>query len=185
MRNLVLGIALVVCLDVAFIWTIANQSESTEIAHAVTPHAALPVVHQPQFVEPIAIDDSTDPADEPFDMVEYRPEGAREVKRSLQGTTSFRPPAPRSFETREVEDPSFDAKRLFPDKVIIVGEAEPAFQAPASRSPEPTEAMSEAKAHETRQPESLELRKRSFESRALGVIKKPYTWMRTLASKFR
>lgn len=175
MRKLILGIALVVCLDAAFIWMMSMEAEIPELTHAVVPRAAVPLIREKETLEPVVIDDSG-----PF-----QDHGPVRAARTVRKKPDLKPASSvRRLNTTGSEKagaPSGAAKNLFPDTIIYVGQFKsydspdtPIKSACDKNPPDPKEASD----GHTRKPE-----KRSFESRAFGVIKKPYKWIKAFASK--
>ncbi|MCO6511266.1 MAG: hypothetical protein J5I65_10800 [Aridibacter famidurans] len=175
MRKLILGIALVVCLDAAFIWMMSMEAEIPEMTHAVVPRAAVSLIREKPSLEPVVISDS-----EPFrDHTPDRAARAEGRKPDLKPASSVR----RLNTTRsdQPDTPSVGAKNLFPDTIIYVGQFKtydsPDAPVKSACDKTPLEPKDSSDGH-TRKPE-----KRSFESRAIGVIKKPYKWIKAFASK--
>ncbi|HUF04327.1 MAG TPA: hypothetical protein VMM38_09140 [Aridibacter sp.] len=175
MRKLVFGIALVVCLDVAFILMTAMEAEVPEMALAGVPHAAAPVIHEKPSLEPVAINDSEE-LDDRDPVWSARVDRLEPKLRSTSAAAKFR-----TSDTDEFRDPSVDAKRLFPDKLIYIGQYETyeISDPPNGVSPVNNPLETELETAEN----TRETSKKSFESRAFGVIKKPYKWIRSFASK--
>ncbi|QQS40143.1 MAG: hypothetical protein IPM63_12330 [Acidobacteriota bacterium] len=179
MRKLVLGIAMVVCLDAAFIWMMSMEAEIPEMTHVVVPRAAVPLIREKNTLERAVISDSEE-------LQDHEPVSSARVARrahKLQPTTSAA--RIKTSGTEEIQDPSVNAKRLFQDKIIYIGQYETygnykAPQAAIDNTPPKGLSKSEALSAE----KAPKARKRSFESRAFGVIKKPYKWIKALASKF-
>lgn len=182
MRKLVLGIALVIVLDIAFIWMMAMEEEVPEMAQAVIPNAAGPVIERKPSLRPVAVDHSEElddrgPVSSP--LIE-RPEpnldptsAAAKVRRSR---------------TVKIRNASDDVKRLFPDKIIYIRKYEAPEAADPSPRVSPVSTSLRTELEITEPPRGA--RKRSFESRAFGVIKKPFNaikkpfkWMGSLACK--
>lgn len=177
MWKLLSGIALVVVLDVAFIWMIAVEPDSPEIARAIGPTAAVPVIHDQQISEPVAIDDTTEPVvDDTFEMSDIR-----ESRSSRRGSGSSARVAQPETATITVSAPT----KLFQDTVIWIGRTEVPVkidqreEAPVFAESKHDQAMQASFA----EPRSVRKKKRSFESKAFSVIKKPYDWMKAFADK--
>ena len=175
MWKLVSGIALIVVLDVAFIWMIAVEPDSPEIAQNIGPTAARPVVHDQQISEPAVIDDSTEPVvDDSFELRHVRQ--SRTTRRGT-GTDSrvAQPDAPAVAATAPA--------KLFQDTIIWIGRT----QVPVKIDQrEEVPVITESELNEPMQASISEAgttnkKKRSFESKAFSVIKKPYDWMKALA----
>jgi hypothetical protein len=177
MWKLLSGIALVVLLDIAFIWMTAVQPDSPEIARAIGPTAAVPVIHEQHLSEPVAIDDSTEPVvDDSFEFRDIR--GSRSTKRG-------------SGSTDQVAQPDRSAvaatapQKLFQDTIIWIGRTEVPVkiddreEAPVIAEQKQNEEMSASIA----EPRAVAKKKRSFESKAFSVIKKPYDWMKSAIDK--
>ena len=177
MLKLVSGIALVVLLDVAFIWMMAVEPDSPEIARAIGPTAAVPVIHEQQISEPVAIDDSTEPVvDGSFEVRDIRE--SRSNKRGSGSTDRVAQPE------SEVVASTAPAK-LFKDTIIWIGRTEVPVkiddreEAPVIAEPKQDEAMQASIA----EPRVAEKKKRSFQSKAFRAIKKPYDWMKAFADQ--
>jgi hypothetical protein len=177
MWKLLSGIALVVLLDIAFIWMTAVQPDAPEIARAIGPTAAVPVIHEQQLSEPVAIDDSTEPVvDDSFELRDIR--GSGWTKRG-------------SGSTDQVAQPDRSAvaatapQKLFQDTIIWIGRTEVPVkiddreEAPVIAEQKQNEEMSASIA----EPRAVAKKKRSFESKAFSVIKKPYDWMKSAIDK--
>ena len=179
MWKLLSAIFLVVLLDVAFVWMMAIDPDSTEIAQATGPTAAIPVIHELPTSEPVAIDDSTEPiVDERFAIREARV--SRPVRRESNSADRVAQP---EVDTVAATAPA----KLFQDTIIWIGRTEVPVKiesrdaAPVIAESRPA-AMS-ARILEPRSTAKAEGKKRSFGSKALGVIRKPYDWMKTVAEK--
>lgn len=175
MRKLVLGIALVICLDVAFILMMANETEVSEMARAVIPNPAVPVNRQIKSLEPVVIHDNEEFVDP--DPVR----SARSVRYEPRSKSRSVVARRRTSSTRDVPDIPLNTKRLFPDKIIYIGQYEAAEDLEPAIDVSPVKAPLEAKSENSEITPTI--KKRSFESRAFGVIKKPYKWIKSLASK--
>lgn len=177
MWKLLSGIALVVLLDVAFIWMMAVEPDSPEIARVIGPTAAIPVVLEEQASEPIAIDDSTEPVvDDSFEVRDIR--GSRSNKRAFGTPDRVAQPA------TEVVAASAPAK-LFQDTIIWIGRTEVPVKID---NREEVPVIAESKQDDEMQasisePPAIEKKKRSFEAKAFSVIKKPYDWMKAAVEK--
>ncbi|MDI1243601.1 MAG: hypothetical protein PSX80_16950 [bacterium] len=178
MWKLLSGIALVVLLDVAFIWMIAVEPEAPEIAQNIGPTAALPVLHDQQISEPVAIDDSTEPVvEDSSELPDIQGSGPnRRGFRRVRGVAQ--PNAPTVAATAP--------PKLFQDTIIWIGRTEVPVKID---QPQEAPLMTESELYEPMQaslaePRTANKKKRSFESKAFSVIKKPYDWMRAFARKF-
>jgi hypothetical protein len=181
MLKLVSGIALVVLLDVAFIWMSAVQPDDPEIAQAIGPTAAVPVIHKETAAEPVAIDDSTEPvADDNFDVPDVR--GGRTNRRGS------------GYDDRVAQPDSVAVTgsaptKLFKDTIIWIGRTEVPVkidqrdEVPVSAEPRQADVMQASIAEPQTPRETREKKKRSFQSKAFSVIKKPYDWMKAAADK--
>lgn len=178
MRKVVLGIALVLCLDVAFILMISNESGETEIARAVAPAITAPMVHQPQpqyLTE--AVEDNVEPLERSPSAPMFRSK-RRETPERTQRTQ------PTGAYLAEGPLPG-EIKNLFPDTIIFIGKTDVSIEA-SDREPLPVQNETADKAELQASPRTeRDVRKRSFPSRAFGVVKKPYEWVKTLAAKLR
>ena len=166
MKKLVLGIAVVLVLDVAFIWMMGNKAKPLEMAQARIPISEEPAARERPSVETVATNVGEEPDDR--DIVSSAPSGRSEPN-SISNPVTYRVP---KAKTVEIRTPSLDGKQLFPDKIIYYGKYE------APETSEPSLEISRVKIPAT--PEvvaakpPLESEKRSFRSRAFGVIKKPF-----------
>lgn len=180
MWKLLSGIALVVLLDVAFIWMIAVESDSPEMARAIGPTAAVPVIHEQRISEPVAIDDSTERVvDDSLQVRDIR--GSRSNKSGSGSTGRVAQP---DTATVAATAPA----KLFQDTIIWIGRTEvPVKIDNREEIPVIAESKQDGAMHasiaEPRTPRAVEKKKRSFESKAFGVIKKPYDWMKAFADK--
>jgi hypothetical protein len=177
MWKLLSGIVLVVLLDVAFIWMVAVEPDAPEIARAIGPTAAVPVIHDQQLAEPIAIDDSTEPVgDDTFEVRDVR--GSRSNRRSFVSVDRVAQP-----DSRVVAATA--PVKLFQDTIIWIGRTqvpvkiEQREEAPVIAESKPDDAMSTSIA----EPRAVARKRRSFESKAFSVIKKPYDWMKCAIEK--
>lgn len=188
MRKLVLGIALVVCLDIAFIWMMANQPDPPEIAFSAAPQPAMPVVHDPRPVDTVPeVSEVRSSHPDMVSRVETSSVVSQQSVRNGRRLTGLKPSTESSVAATEHRDPSLNAKNLFPDKIIVIGQTEPIAEAARNRDrrPETPEEKPVAVAEATGPSQISEEKNKSFESRAFSVIKKPYLWMRALASQIR
>jgi len=179
MWKLLSAIFLVVLLDVAFVWMMALEPESIEIAQATGPTSAIPVIHEQPATEPIAIDDSTEPiVDERFAVRDARV--ARSFSRSANGADRVAQP---EVGTAAATAPA----KLFQDTIIWIGRTEVPVKIESRDealviAESKPEAMS-ARVVEPKATAKAESKKRSFGSKTLGVIRKPYDWMKTVVDK--
>ena len=175
MWKLLSGIVLIVLLDVAFIWMMAAEPDAPEIARAIGP-AAAPVIYEQPSTEPEAIDDSKEPVDDSYEV--------RDVRRSRQNYRGMEEAA----RVAQPEAATVTAKapaKLFQDTIIWIGRTEVPVKID---NREEVPVIAEPKQEDTIQasiaePKASEKKKRSFESKAFGVIKKPYEWMKAFADK--
>ncbi len=177
MWKLLSGIALVVLLDVAFIWMMAVEPDAPEIARAIGPTAAVPVILDEQISEPVAIDDSTEPVvEDSFEVRDIR--GSRPNKRGSGSADRVAQP------DSEVVAATAPAK-LFQDTIIWIGRTEVPVKIDDR---EEVPVINESRQDEEMQasisePRAVEKKKRSFEAKAFSVIKKPYDWMKAAIDK--
>lgn len=177
MWKLLSGIALVVVLDLAFIWMVASESEELEIAANVGPRVALPVIHEP-FEPPVAVDDSVEPP-VTAEVAEFR-----EFRRQLTPNRRTHAATPTVGQTAVTAQPMVQQAKLFEDRVIWIGRIEvPVKIETSEKVPEMQEPQRPQFVQASISEPRIEKRKRSFGSKALGVIKKPYDWMKTVADK--
>lgn len=175
MWKLLSGIALVVLLDVAFIWMMASETDPPEIARSIGPTSAAPIIHPRPIHEPVAIDDSA----EPIDGDRYDIDRARESRVSKRSSGN----ASRVAQPETAAVAATAPARLFQDTIIWIGRTEvPVKIDDREELPIETERQHEIQA--TIAEPRIEKKKRSFESKAFGVIKKPYDWVKSLADKF-
>ena len=140
MWKLLSGIALVVLLDVAFIWMVAVEPDSPEIASVIGPTAAVPIIHEPELSEPVAIDDRVEPVVENSFKVRYL-RGARAKKHDYVSLGRVAQP--------DLEPVAATAPvKLFQDRIIWIGRTEVPVKienqeaAPVIAEPKPDESMS-------------------------------------------
>lgn len=177
MWKVISGIAVVVLLDVAFIWTIALEPGAPEIARNIGPTAALPVVHDQQMSAPAAIADSTEPVTEDsFGMPVVR-ESRTRTRAYYSARRSARPDTPSAAAAAPV--------KLFQDTIIWIGKTEVPVKIDQR---EELPVVAESRYDNTMQasisePHPVHKKKRSFESKAFSVIKKPYDWIKAVADK--
>jgi hypothetical protein len=176
MWKLLSGIALILVLDVVFIWMMASEPDAPEIARAVGPTAAVPVIHEQKTAAPQTVDDSIEPH-------QYDAENVTESR-------SFRAPKRHTIErVRRFDNGSASAAvtapvKLFQDTIIWIGRTEVPVKidrepvAVRSEIPTPDEVQTSVSDVEPR-----EVKKRSFQSKALGVIRKPYDLIKAFADK--
>lgn len=180
MWKLLSGIVLVVLLDLAFIWMMALEPDAPEIARAIGPTAAVPVIHEQPDVEPVAIDDSVDPEIEERDTSEFR---APRLNRHIVDTTE------RSAQPEGVTVSATAPQKLFEDTVIWIGRTEVPVkigqreEAPIVSEPRQAETISASIAEPEAETKAIAKKKRSFQSKAFSVIKKPYDWMKAAVEK--
>ncbi|MEQ1762389.1 MAG: hypothetical protein ABL984_04485 [Pyrinomonadaceae bacterium] len=176
MWKLLSGIALIVLLDVAFIWMMAVEPDSPEIARAIGPTAAVPVIHEQQISEPVSIDDSTEAViDDNFEVRDVR--GSRSNRRGSGSTDRIAQP---DTATVAATAPA----TLFQDTVIWIGRTEvPVKIDYREEIPVVVESRQEDAMQASIAPKAAERKKRSFESKAFSVIKKPYDWMKSAIDK--
>jgi hypothetical protein len=155
----------------------AVEPDSPEIARAIGPTAALPVILEEQILEPVAIDDSTEPAVEQSDEVrDIR--GRRSANRNVGSADRVAQPETSAVAVTAPE-------RLFKDTIIWIGRTEVPVKID-DREEVPVIAESrqdDAVQASISEPRAAEKRKRSFEAKAFSVIKKPYDWMKAFADK--
>ena len=182
MWKLLSGIALVVLLDVAFIWMMAVEPDSPEMAQAIGPTAAIPVIHGDQTIaEPVAIDDSTEPViDDSFEAREIRPNRSNRRGSGYSGTAA-QPDAVAVTATAPT--------KLFKDTIIWIGRTEVPVKidqrddVAISTESKQVESMQASISESPAPRETSEKRKRSFQSKAFSVMKKPYDWMKAAVEK--
>lgn len=182
MRKLVLGIAAVLVLDLAFIWVVNWKAEVPELAHAVNPKIEAPVSLLDLSADPASADESRNTIRTDSLPTNQEDDADRSSNPYPAGA------AVRKSSTVNVKTQSLDGKQLFPDKIIYIDKYE------APESPDPSFKISPVK----KEPVSnggpsrpiTESRKRSFESRAFDVIKKPFNvikkpfkWVGSMAKK--
>ncbi len=177
MWKLLSGIALVVLLDVAFIWMVAVEPDSPELARDIGPTAAIPVIHEQQFSEPVAIDDSTEAVvDDSFEVRDVR--GTRAGKRRSGFVDRVAQPDTASIAATA-------PAKLFQDTIIWIGRTEVPVridqreEAPVVAEPKRDQPIQAS----VSEPRIVDRKKRSFESKAFSVIKKPYDWMKCAFEK--
>lgn len=182
MWKLLSGIALVVLLDVAFIWMMAVEPDSPEMAQAIGPTAAIPVIHSDQTIaEPVAIDDSTEPViDDSFEAREIRANRSNRRGAGYSGSAA-QPDAVTVTATAPT--------KLFKDTIIWIGRTEVPVKidqrddVAISAESKQIESMQASISESPAPRETSEERKRSSGAKAFGVIRKPYDWAKAVADK--
>ena len=182
MWKLLSGIALILVLDIVFIWMMALEPDSPEIAQVIGPAAAVPVIHEQPSLQSESVDDSVEPTESKTDTLQTS-RVSRAAKRA----------ADRRFQASQTTSVTgTGATKLFQDTIIWIGrtevpvkieEREPIAIRSESRVA-PSVQASIADSDPPRE-EARELtKKRSFQSKAIGVIKKPYDLIKAFADKF-
>jgi hypothetical protein len=177
MWKLLSGIAVILVLDIVFIWMMALEPDAPEIAKAIGPTAAVPVIHEQVTSTPQLVDDDVEPT---ANDQESEPE-MRNSRVSKRHTSR----SMRRYDRDSTTVSAIAPKNLFQDTIIWIGrtevpvkiEREPVLS--RSEIPKATEVQASV-AHE----EVPEVKKRSFQSKAIGVIKKPYELIKAFADKF-
>lgn len=175
MWRLLSGIALILVLDVVFIWMMASEPGVPEIARAVGPVAAVPVIHPQETLPPQQIEDAAPPTE--FDDEILRESTVSRVSKR------YDPRQTSKIGTNTKTTIAAKPENVFPDRIIWIGRTD----VPVDDEPDPVAIRSEVETGEEFQAAVTEERpakNRSFQSKAIGVIKKPYTWIRALASQF-
>ena len=176
MWKLLSGIALILVLDVVFIWMMALEPEAPEIAQAIGPTAAVPVVHE-QPVSATEVDDSVE-------LQAYDPENMRESRVFRVSKRHGTQPSRRFEPSRTVSAGANTPWNLFQDTIIWIGRTE----VPVKIEREPLAIRNDPHPFDEVQvdvstAEPREVKKRSFQSKMIGVIKKPYDLMKAFADK--
>jgi hypothetical protein len=162
MKKLILGIAGIVVLDLAFIFALTTGVEDpTELA-AVAP--SRPILSQPQFPQMPVVESA--PVEETYEIVQAKP-----VRNSIasKGHSTKTPVRRQATPVNETSAPNFKDTIIYyqgPDRTIDRQDISTASVAVKSTSDEPVR------------------RKRNVLSRALSITKKPYDWVKSIASKF-
>ena len=177
MWKLLSGIAVILVLDIVFIWMMALEPDAPEIARAIGPTAAVPVIHEQVTSAPQHVDDHVDPT---ANDQEIEPE-LRNSRVSKRHT--FR--SLRRYDRGLATVSTIAPRNLFDDTIIWIGRTE----VPVKVEREPVSRRSEIPKAEEIQvdvaiSETPEVKKRSFQSKAISVIKKPYDLMKAFADKF-
>lgn len=173
MWKLLSGIALILVLDVVFIWMMALEPEAPEIAQAIGPTAAVRVIHEQRVSAPEVVDDSVELPEK-----EREPRVFRVSKRhGTQPSRRFEP-------SRTVSAGANTPSNLFQDTIIWIGRTE----VPVKIEREPLAIRNDPHPFDEVQvdvstAEPREVKKRSFQSKMIGVIKKPYDLMKAFADK--
>lgn len=175
MWRLLSGIALILLLDIAFIFLMTSETEGPEIARAVGPAAAYPVIHEQPAAPPQAIDDSleTVESDEYVRETENFRARKRHANRSL-----------RRFGNRSAAVSATAPTKLFQDTIIWIGRTEVPVKIEGRDS---IPIRTETRVTGDIQADVIEQRpvkKRSFQSKTIGVIKKPYDLMKAFVDRF-
>jgi len=166
-------IAVVICLDLAFImvmrdgnWADLSQSVETQvIGPALTERKT--AIRQPATV--------ANQPEQPIgdDKVAMVPRPTNPKKPVLNGATR-KDYAPRKALTRPEQFPAYDqAPETYTDTIILYE------RAGYVRDDEPVAVTAKA----TKNSNNVNQKKRSFFGRSLPVVKKPYQWIKTLITK--
>lgn len=175
MWRLLSGIALILVLDVVFIWIMASEPGEPEIARAVGPVAAVPVIHPQENLPLQQIEDAAPPTE--FDDDIHRESTVSRVSKR------YGPRQTSKIGTNTETTIAATPENVFPDRIIWIGRTD----VPVDDEPDPVAIRSGVETGEefqTAVTEERPTKNRSFQSKAIGVIKKPYTWIRALASQF-
>lgn len=180
MRKTILGIAVVICLDLAFIFVVMQDVNQFELAKAIDSPIVNPVSIT-QRLETAQIIEEPELAVAPPEVVPVdldREPSASRTYRRLDNARKVRKP-----QERLVAGNNPPVK--FEDTIIWIPRAnyapagEKAAAPDASIQSKPVEPVS---APPTAKPVMKE-KKRNFFQRAYPVVKKPYDWLRMIAEK--
>lgn len=164
MKKLILGIAGIIVLDLAFIFALTTSvDDPTELA-AVAP--ARPVSRQPQLPQMPIVDSA--PVEEADIAVQAKPVRNSTVPKDYSAKTSVR--AKPAFDNPADETPAPNFKDTIiwyqgPDRTINRQDMSAASIPAKTASDEPVR------------------KKRNVLSRAFSITKKPYDWVKSIASK--
>lgn len=182
MWKLLSGIALILVLDIVFIWMMALEPDTPEIAQAVGPAAAVPVVHEQPSLLPESVNDSVETTESKTESLQ-----TSRVFRASKRVTD------RRFQASQTTSVTgTGATKLFQDTIIWIGRTEVPVKiedrdAVTVRS-EPRTVQSVqaniADPEPSREKGREEVKKRSFQSKVIGVVKKPYDLIKAFADKF-
>lgn len=176
MWKLLSGIALILVLDIVFIWMMTIETDSPEIAQIVGPTAAVPIIHEQPSAAPEAVDDSIEPPDSEI-------ENLREA-RNFRVSKRHASDRVRRFGSQSASTAVTTPADLFQDTIIWIGRTEVPVKieretVPVRAELQPVEAVPATVSEEL----DAEIKKRSFRSKAFGVIKKPYDLIKAFADK--
>ncbi|MCW5956846.1 MAG: hypothetical protein KIT61_09685 [Pyrinomonadaceae bacterium] len=176
-RKMILGIAVVICLDLAFILSMMSQFQSAELAKVIESPIPVPITIARNTLA-AAVPAETETDEIGTEIAETRdPERvfARTERRPKQDVHEQRSgvPSPRTA-TNKFEPPIFESTIIWIERPTSYEfEARPiseaADQKPVDR-PLAAKPMPERK-------------KRNFFAKALPVIKKPYDWIKAFVEK--
>lgn len=175
-RKMILGIAVVICLDMAFILSMMSQFQSAELAKVIESPLPLPITiarntlaaAEPEVTEPDEVGKEVAEVRDP-DLA-----GPRNDRRLRQAAQRQGPNIPRSrTATNKFEPPIFEDTVIWIERPTSYEfEARPISEA-ADQKPVEKPLMAKP----------VERKKRNFFAKAFPVIKKPYDWMKMLVGK--
>lgn len=164
MRKLILGIAGIVVLDLAFIFALIGTDDSIELAAVAPPRPASRQL--PQFPQVPIIDSA--PVEETDIGVPAKPVRNSALSKDYSTKTSIRTKAAFDNVRNETPSPNFKDTIIFyqgPDRENSRLDGSVAIIPPKATSDEPVR------------------KKRNVFSRAFSITKKPYDWVKSIASK--
>ncbi|REJ79059.1 MAG: hypothetical protein DWQ47_06355 [Acidobacteria bacterium] len=164
MRKLVLGIALVVVLDVAFIWMMQFDAVGPELAQTMIPSPAEQMVRQKPSFELLTAEEKPQTEGTETELGQVGSSSSKSIYKPA-------PARSRNATPVKIDAPALDFKSRFPDTIIYVPRHEPPDTKDPSAKLLPNEDAPVTGAKPTAPPPK---KKRSFESKAFGVIKKPF-----------
>lgn len=160
MKKLILGIAGIVVLDLAFIFALIGADDSTELAAVALP---LPVSLQPRFPQ-MSIADSA-PIEEPDASIQAKPVRNSTLSKDYSTKSFVRTKGTRGNHANETPAPNF--------KNTIIW-----YQGPDRENNRQYVASVPA-----RNQSELVRKKKNALSRAISITKKPSDWVISIASK--
>ena len=176
MRKLILGIAVVICLDLAFILAMMSDVESFELAKVVETPIVNPmsVARRLEASNLPAVDETAVlEVGEETENDKYRAPNATQPVRRLETARKTNRIRPRSFAR------SYKPAVKFEDTIIWFERRnyaqEEGFTPNVAAQSKPDKSIADRPVE----------KKKSFFSRALPVVTKPYDWLKSFASKLR
>lgn len=183
MRKLILGMAVVICLDLAFIFSVMVEMDNSEIARIVqTPPA--PIISSPPAVatsepETQATTDTLADSDANPLSPEQGPAVSRAKQERKRGLRNAGASDEMVAASTKPKIAPYQPAVKFEDTIIWIEKANYIPEVRAEKAPPPP--PERAKEAAVRPVEKK--KKKNIFSRALPVITKPYDWVKALVSK--